>query len=430
MAKEKRAYAAAHHLKVGIIGGSIAGCTAAVELSRAGYQVMIFERSAGNLEDRGAGIGLARSLVETLTQRELIDHNMPYYPYTTLSQVTRVEAGGAQDHWGRLLREIPAAGVTTSWGALYHQLRRRVPEGVYHAGCEVQALQETETGSVCLQLTDGREWQFDLVGCADGYTSLGRQRLFPKHHLQYAGYVAWRGLIEEHLVPHPQRFEDCVTQAVHEQGHCIVVFVPGRQGERTMGKRQLNWVWYSIVPEEELPTVLTDRAGTVHPSSLPPGAVPAAQTAALHARARELLPGYCADVIAATADPFLQVIYDLHIPSYHRGRICLLGDASSLARPHTAAGGVKAMTQAIALADGLTRYESVEAALQAWDAAENRAGGELVQTARTLGQALVLETPDWPRMDRTTIEQWWTAVMSGQRWYLVDEAKKGQVPSP
>lgn len=43
---------------------------------------------------------------------------------------------------------------------------------------------------------------------------------------------------------------------------------------------------------------------------------------------------------------------------------------------------------------------------------------------RTLGQALVSGTPDWDWMDRAAVEQWWAALMRGQRWYIVGEAKR------
>src|SRR3974390_74160 len=42
-------------MKVGIIGGSIAGCTAAALLHRAGHDVNVFERSESDLVSRGPG---------------------------------------------------------------------------------------------------------------------------------------------------------------------------------------------------------------------------------------------------------------------------------------------------------------------------------------------------------------------------------------
>ena len=55
----------AKKLKVGIIGGSIAGCTTAIELSRVGCEVTLFERTGDELKDRGAGIGVPPSIIDT-----------------------------------------------------------------------------------------------------------------------------------------------------------------------------------------------------------------------------------------------------------------------------------------------------------------------------------------------------------------------------
>jgi 2-polyprenyl-6-methoxyphenol hydroxylase-like FAD-dependent oxidoreductase len=43
-------------MRVGIIGGSIAGCATVALLHRAGHDVTVFERSESELVSRGAGI--------------------------------------------------------------------------------------------------------------------------------------------------------------------------------------------------------------------------------------------------------------------------------------------------------------------------------------------------------------------------------------
>ncbi len=80
-------------LQIGIAGGSIAGCSAAVELSRRGHSVQIFERSAGELVGRGAGIGTPTSLFDKLVDRDLVDEDMPrfhaaYHPLVSKSDGT------------------------------------------------------------------------------------------------------------------------------------------------------------------------------------------------------------------------------------------------------------------------------------------------------------------------------------------------------
>ena len=67
-------------LKVGVIGGSIAGCTTAIELLRLGCDVTLLERTGEELKDRGAGIGVPSSVMDTFITRDLVDANTPYFP--------------------------------------------------------------------------------------------------------------------------------------------------------------------------------------------------------------------------------------------------------------------------------------------------------------------------------------------------------------
>lgn len=412
----------AKDLRVAIVGGSIAGCAAAIELLRAGCQVTVYERSAGKLKDRGAGITISLSLFKTLVERNLVDPDMAHFPAKKRPFVVR--SNEDSNDLGRILWEQPIAVALTSWDVLYRNLRGRVPDDIYHQGHEVTALRETDGNSVSLQFADGQELLFDLVVCADGHNSLGRSMLFPDQQLQYAGYIAWRGLIEEKLVPNIQPFEGRLTFAVYEFGHCVVYIVPGGLGEIETGKRRLNWVLYENVADKDLPTVLTDVQGVVHKTSLPPGAVPGAQVAYVHNLARQKLPGYVASAICATAQPFIQTIVEVRIPHYSKGRICLIGDASTITRPHTASGAIKAITDAIALADSLTTHTSLDSALSKWDSEQSASGNKLVTLGQTLGMALVQKVPDWKKMDEDDMQQWWKGVMSDKYWYATDEYKE------
>jgi hypothetical protein len=131
-----------------------------------------------------------------------------------------------------------------------------------------------------------------------------------------------------------QVFEDRVTWVVSDTGYCLLYLVPSRAEEVTVGKRQVNWVLYKNVADTALSGVLTDAHGVVHPTSLPPGVASAAQVAHIHHRARQQFPGYVADAVCATPSPFIQAVFDLSIPHYRRGRLCLIWDASTLCRPH------------------------------------------------------------------------------------------------
>jgi 2-polyprenyl-6-methoxyphenol hydroxylase-like FAD-dependent oxidoreductase len=409
-------------LNVAIVGGSLAGCAAAIALQRAGCEVTVYERSRGTLEDRGAGIGMPLALLHTLVDRDFVDAGMAHLPVTKTSFVLRADATDGAPDRGRLLWEQPTAAAVTNWGILYRHLRRRLPEAIYHQGQEVTAVSDPGGKTVSVHLAEGHTAPFDLVVCADGPQSIGRRLLFPTQPLQYVGYILWRGLAEEQAVAHIPLFEGRLTWALSPTGYCLLYLVPSRAEEVAVGKRQVNWVLYENVADTALPGVLTDAHGVVHPTSLPPGGASAAQVAYIHDRARHHFPGYVADAVCATPHPFIQAVFDLSIPHYHRGRLCLMGDASTLCRPHAASGAVKALTNALALADALTTSGTLDDALRVWDAAQSAEGRRFVTLGQVMGRAFVQDVPAWQQMDATAMEHWWTALMRGQHWYVTEDA--------
>ena len=397
-------------LRVGIIGGSIAGCAAAIELDRAGCDVTLFERSTGSLKDRGAGIGFPFALVETLQRRDLFDADMAIVPIRKRHFVVRSPSGG------RVLWEQHFAIAATNWDVLYRTLRKRVRDDIYHQGCEVTELHESADGTV-VKLASGQDVVFDLVVCADGYTSTGRSILFPDQRLRYAGYIMWRGLLDEQHVNDITPFEGVNIFAVTPVGHLISYLVPGRNGETQRGKRRLNWGWYVNTPKVDLAKSLTDRNGTIHATSLPAGSIADERVPELHDLARRFLPKFITEVIAHTSRPFIQAIFDGHVASYRRGNICLIGDASAVARPHVAAGATKALNSALALADALKIHRSMDTALSLWEDEQRLEGERLVSLAQRMGEALQDGTRDWAGMDERDMSRWWGNVIGDHKWY-------------
>jgi 2-polyprenyl-6-methoxyphenol hydroxylase-like FAD-dependent oxidoreductase len=93
-----------------------------------------------------------------------------------------------------------------------------------------------------------------------------------------------------------------------------------------------------------------------------------------------------------------------------------------VARPHTAGGVSKAVTDAISLADAIRTEPTIDAAIEKWDRERSAAGHELVALGEALGRAVVTEVPDWTKMDAAATEAWWTNAMKGRTWYLVADA--------
>lgn len=403
------------NLKVGIVGGSIAGCAAAVELSRAGFDVTLFERSGNELKDRGAGIGVPPSVVETFISRDLVDHDIPYF---RLDKMSRIWRSADEPYHGYVAWDQPAQLGALNWGGLYNNLRVRVPDAIYRPNHNVVELQQTNPQQVEVILADGATQKFDLVVCADGYTSLGRSTLFPDVTVDYAGYVLWRGFIMEHEIDKPKPLDDGVRCLGYPGGHGIFYFVPGPDGSIEPGERLVNWGMYITIPGAEIADFLTDKQGITRTGSLSPGSMPMTTERSLKDQARERIPDYYADIVEKSPDTFVYSIYDCQVPAYRTGRICLSGDAGAFARPHSAAGALKGINDSITLADALKSHSSVDEALTKWNSERTATNNGLVQFGNQLGLALVKQIPDWSKMNPVSMEEWFSGVVTIATEYL------------
>jgi 2-polyprenyl-6-methoxyphenol hydroxylase-like FAD-dependent oxidoreductase len=391
-------------LKVAIVGGSIAGCTAAIELVRAGHRVKVFERSTGELTGRGAGIGTPMSVIQSLCERDLIDADMPYFHVERLPHIGRTQDDEVR---GRTAWVIPATIELLNWGNLYRNLRKRVPDEVYLQGREVADAQMADENTVLVTLADGTEEEFNLVIFADGYHSLGRRLICPDSELEYRGYVLWRGVLEEKDLADSEPFEGNLNRVGYGEGHGVFYFVPGHDSSVAKGERWVNWAIYVRVPAADLPAFLTDRAGRRRTGSLPPGNMRAEEEERLKRLAGDSLPPYFADIVNASQDTFAQPIYTAAVSSYRKGRLCLAGDAGAFVQPFTGSGVFKGMNNAIDLVKALTAHDTVDEALETWSATETQTGKRLVMLGQKLENALIRSIPDFAQMDEEEMRTWW-----------------------
>jgi len=75
--------------------------------------------------------------------------------------------------------------------------------------------------------------------------------------------------------------------------------------------------------------------------------------------AESILPKVFGQLVIQTNEPFIQTIYDLSVPRMAFGRVCILGDAAFVSRPHTAAGLSKAATNAVSLANSIANSSNI-----------------------------------------------------------------------
>jgi 2-polyprenyl-6-methoxyphenol hydroxylase-like FAD-dependent oxidoreductase len=364
-------------LRVVVAGGSLGGLCAGVALRGQAANVDIFERNPGEMETRGAGIVVQQELT-SLLQR----HGAPPLPTTSCRGRRYLDPDGGNGQTQSMPQHF------TSWEAIYLTLRAAFTDAQYHTGAALERF-ENMNETVWADIAGHGQITADLLICADGAQSETRRRLLPQVQPHYAGYIAWRGTVDEALAP-PDLvafFDDTFTfSEARSGGHILVYFIPGAKADTSEGRRQLNWVWYVPACDDELKQLLTDRQGVLHHNSLPLGCATEESIAGLRARARREVHPRMAELIEATGQPFIQKIVDIVVPRTVFGRVCLLGDAAFVVRPHTAGATAKAATDATLLADTLREAKGdIKEALLSFQSAQLRYGHELHQYGVALG---------------------------------------------
>src|SRR5262249_17343601 len=101
---------------------------------------------------------------------------------------------------GQVLHELPVRAVTSAWSRIWRPLRQAWPDACYAGG---RALLRIEQGPdrVSAIFDDGSHAEGDLLVAAHGLHSAVRKQLLPDAAPRYAGYVAWRGVVEPRALP-------------------------------------------------------------------------------------------------------------------------------------------------------------------------------------------------------------------------------------
>ena len=374
----------ARPLRVAVIGGSLGGLCAAHALRNTlvggvPCEVEIFEKSSHDMGDRGAGLVVQADVLHLLETYHIAAREVVGVPSLRRQYLARD---------GKVVHAQNSYQLMTSWDTIYGQLREVFPDENYHHDFHLRELWQDESEAKAV-FSNGHETTCDLLVCCDGANSTARRLLLPDAKPEYAGYVAWRGLVDEStLSPEAaQIFAEKFTFFQMPHSHILCYLIPGQGGELEAGKRRFNWVWYWNVAEgDDLRAHLTDQSGLVRDYSIPRGTMNADLIARQRDIAKEVLPPAFQQLVEATADPFIQPIYDLTVPQMAFGRIALMGDAAFVPRPHTSASTAKAAANATALGQAIKAYgRDAEGALKAWEPAQLRYGNHLKASGKAMG---------------------------------------------
>ena len=365
-------------LRAAVVGGSIAGLMSGLLLCRAGWRVDIYERAPEPLNGRGAGIVTHEELFEVLRLAGIsIDENLG----------VQVRLRRMFDGKGKLILETHRDQLVTSWDRLFELMRGSFPDEHYHRGKMLTRVETLKDG-VRAEFADGTAAEADLLIGADGFRSSVRAQFLPRVRPIYAGYVAWRGLVDEATLSpqtHREIFET-LAFSLPPQGQVLGYPVPGHGEDLRPGHRRYNFVWYRPADETELKNLLTDSTGQSHPISIAPPLIRSEIIAGVRRASEAVLAPQFAEVVRLTKSPFFQPIYDLEAPKMVFDRCVILGDAAFVARPHVAAGVTKAAFDALSLQRALVKQPNdIPAALLAFEGPRLAVGWRIVNRGRELG---------------------------------------------
>ncbi len=366
-------------MRVAIVGGGIGGMALALSLEAAGIEdVDVFE-SAPVVRELGVGINLLPHSVRELSELGLLDDllatGVPTEEYVYFSKhgqmVWREPLGLANGYrWPQI--SIHRGALL---GILHRAVRDRLGPEHIHTGHHLSRFGQYDGNGVWAEFVDrgtktpaGRT-EADLLVACDGIHSVIRRTLFPNEGPpKWNGVTMWRGV----TVSQPFLSGRTMLNAGSSQQR-VVVYPISISHER-QGQALVNWV-----------------ANLQRSTS---GPVPTQDWTHAANRA-EVLDAFTAFDFDILSVPDLirsaDVIYQYPmvdrdpLPSWHFGRLTLLGDAAHPMHPVGGNGASQAIIDARVLAREVALQPTVDAAIEAYDGQRRPATAAVVQSNRRAG---------------------------------------------
>ena len=303
-------------MKIGIIGGGICGLATAIALRKQGIDCLVFER-APQLNEVGAGIVLQPNAMQVLELLGIGEQVRSAGRPLDRMEITDAQLQSIRKNQQPLITDPLGNGfVAIHRARLQQALFEALPAGSVILGKAYQQHVATAEG-VQVFFEDGSNVHFDLLLGSDGIHSVVRQQLFQGTALRYSGQTCWRGIA-------PVTMPDEVASV----------------GREAWGRR----LRFGIVPVSETEVywfaVANAPAGGKDERNLLHQQLPA-QFHQFHPQISEIIRQTPMEKMIRND------IYDLQrLPSWHQGRVLLLGDAAHATTPNMGQGACQGIEDA------------------------------------------------------------------------------------
>lgn len=335
-----------------IIGAGMAGLTASIAMQKLGTSMKIYEW-APTLEAVGAGIWMAPNAMQVFERLEIahkineggvplekiqiVDNNM--HP------ILRTDQDAFRNRFGFTTTAIRRS-------SLQEILLQEIDKENLVLGKKCNGIENID-GKPIVLFEDGSNTTADFIIAADGVHSSIRNQLFPKAALLNKNTCCWRGIATIQLKPD---FKKAIIES-WDQGV--------RFGFSEVKDGMVDWF-------------AVQRTKDQNPSQI-------------KKKLLELFGSFAypvTDILTATDEARIirNDISDIApLPVWHKGNVCLIGDAAHASTPYMGQGGCQSIEDAYVIAQCLHKHDSIERAFTAFEKARKNKAHFIVRTSRKMG---------------------------------------------
>ena len=337
--------------RVAIIGGGIGGLATAIALRRAGIEADVYERSP-HFGEVGAGITLwpnATRILLDLGVGEAIVARGRRFPESELLTATGVVL--ARTSVRDIEEYFDAPCIALHRAELHRALVDALPARGLFTGAVCQGV-ATNGDRATATFADGRTVDADLIVGADGIRSVVRSAVQPRVTPRYAGYTGWRGIATG----------IALDSTLETWGHGLRFGIVPLLGDRVYWFATRNAAAGTKIEPAQLKKMLLELFASWHYPIV------------------ELIRHTAAEAILQND------IYDIApFSPWSKGRIVLLGDSAHATTPNLGQGACMAIESAAALAEELTRTESVTDAIRGFEKRRHARAATINKESRRVG---------------------------------------------
>jgi 2-polyprenyl-6-methoxyphenol hydroxylase-like FAD-dependent oxidoreductase len=335
-----------------VVGGGIAGLSAAIALQRKGIDTVVFEQAPDvDKVQVGAGVSLGYNVARAFRHLGLLDELKEVcVPIDHFQFVT---------HKGKVLGRPPHIQGELSQGvlrpALHEFLVRTLGEDRLQVGSRLERF-EQDGDSVTAHFADGRTATGDVLIGADGLHSAVRAQLLGEERPRFAGFVARQGVVQSDYA------KESIWQTALGRGHHFKSYPVAK-----------DWMYWTAATNE--PQGNKEKGGALKKTVLEQFAG---------------WPDPIEKLVEETDDDrtYFAEAYDREpAERWGEGRATLLGDAAHPMTWNRGQGASQGVEGGVLLANKLAEgRDDPEAALRAWEAERIPRTRKIVSSSRQSGK--------------------------------------------